>query len=56
MNSDYVKVYRERFWTLWTVLKNFYTHTSSCNKPCNQGRNCDCGPGKNPGISKSLEK
>jgi hypothetical protein len=51
MNKDYVKVYRERFCTLWTVLKNFYVNTSSCNKPCRQGRNCDCIPKKNLEIS-----
>jgi hypothetical protein len=40
--NDYVKIYRERFWTLWTGLKKFFTVENSCTGDCNQGRNCDC--------------
>ena len=28
--------------TVWNHLKNFFTHTSSCDGLCNQGRNCNC--------------
>jgi metal-dependent HD superfamily phosphatase/phosphodiesterase len=39
---DPVRQYRERFWSLWTVLKKFFTANSSCNGNCHQGRNCNC--------------
>jgi hypothetical protein len=42
--SDYVRIYRERFWTLWIVLKKFFRNESSCTGYCNQGRNCTCRP------------
>lgn len=48
---DPVKLYRERFWSLWTVLKKFFTVESSCNHECNQGRNCNCKP---PDISGTI--
>lgn len=41
-HNDYVKVYRERFKTLCTVLKNIFTPDKSCTGNCNQGRNCTC--------------
>ena len=39
---DPVKVYRERFWSLWTAVKKIFNMRSSCNGECNQGRNCTC--------------
>jgi hypothetical protein len=48
---DPVKLYRERFWSLWTDLKKIFMTESSCTGYCNQGRNCDCGPGKNSKVS-----
>jgi len=33
---DPVKQYRERFWTLWTVLKKFFTNENFCNNDSNQ--------------------
>lgn len=62
--SDYVRIYRERFWTLWTVLKNIFYFVfpkgiEHCNGSCEQGKvPCDCGeyggPRKKSGNSKSL--
>ena len=56
--SDYVRIYQERFWTLWNLLKKFLYSKSckSCNRDCRQGRKCDCGPGKNLEIRKSSKK
>jgi hypothetical protein len=51
--NDPLRQYRERFWTLWTDLKNFFTVQSSCNGDCNQGRNCTCRP---PDISGTIIK
>jgi hypothetical protein len=39
---DPVEQYRERFWTLWTVLKKIFKVENSCTGECNQGRNCTC--------------
>ena len=39
---DPVKLYRECFWSLWTVLKKIFIIESSCNGNCRQGRDCDC--------------
>jgi hypothetical protein len=50
---DPVKQYRERFKTLWTHLKKFFTVQSSCNGDCNQGRNCTCRP---PDIGDTIIK
>jgi len=41
---DPVKLYRERFWSLWTDLKKIFRSESSCNHDCNQGRDCTCRP------------
>lgn len=32
--SDYVKVYRERFWSLWSLLKKINIHKTSCKGNC----------------------
>jgi hypothetical protein len=40
--NDYVRIYQERFWTLWNLLKNFFTAEYTCTGYCNQGRNCNC--------------
>ncbi len=50
---DPVKQYRERFWYLWNLLKNFFTSEYSCTGYCNQGRNCTCRP---PDISGTIIK
>jgi hypothetical protein len=39
---DPVKQYRERFKTLCTHLKKFFSINYSCTGYCNQGRNCTC--------------
>jgi hypothetical protein len=51
--NDYVRIYQERFWTLWNLLKNFFTAEYSCTGYCNQGRNCNCRP---PDISGTIIK
>ena len=47
--NDYVKVYRERFRTLGSLLKKIYKFVipdpiEGCNGSCEQGKlPCDCG-------------
>lgn len=47
--NDYVKVYRERFWTLWSPLKKIFVFVfppgiEGCNNSCEWGKlPCDCG-------------
>lgn len=53
---DPVKQYRERFWTLWNLLKKFFEFKNSCNGTCRQGRNCTCGPKKNLEFSECIIK
>ena len=45
---DPVKQYRERFWTLWPVLKKIYKFIipdsiEGCNNSCEYKVPCDCG-------------
>jgi len=41
-DNDYVRIYRERFWNLWNLLKKIFKSNNYCNQECNQGRTCDC--------------
>ena len=48
---DPVKLYRERFRNLMASVEKIFRIEGSCNHECNQGRDCNCGPGKNSKVS-----